>query len=163
MVIGLFLLFQEALDRNLIGSPNEGAIENTIINLVQWLKLAIETTGAVIIGIGIIIAAFEFVRSLVPPQMESYNRIRLTLARYLALALEFQLGADILSTAVAPTWDQIGKLGAIAVIRTALNYFLTKEMQEERLNTESESDPDHPAESSDRKNINDSERKGRLT
>lgn len=64
--------------------------------------------------------------------MENYNRIRLTLARYLALALEFQLGADILSTAIAPSWDQIGKLGAIAIIRTALNFFLTREMREER-------------------------------
>ena len=84
------------------------------------------------------ISVFEFVRALVPPQMESYNRIRLTLARYLALALEFQLGADILSTAVAPSWDQIGKLGAIAVIRTALNYFLTREMQQERETTKAE-------------------------
>jgi hypothetical protein len=56
---------------------------------------------------------------------------RLTLARFLALALEFQLGADILSTAVAPSWDAIGKLAAIAVIRTALNYFLGREMQDE--------------------------------
>ena len=54
--------------------------------------------------------------------------------RYLALALEFQLGADILSTAIAPSWEQIGKLGAIAVIRTALNYFLMREMSEDRAN-----------------------------
>lgn len=133
-----FLFFQEAARNIVVGSPSEGAIENTVINLVQWLKLAIETTGAIVIGIGVVIAAFEFVRSLVPPQLESYNRIRLTLARYLALALEFQLGADIISTAVAPSWDQIGKLGAIAVIRTALNYFLTREMQEERETTEAE-------------------------
>ena len=46
--------------------------------------------------------------------------------------LEFQLGADILSTAVAPSWEQIGKLGAIAVIRTGLNFFLSMEMQSER-------------------------------
>ncbi|MEP6703958.1 MAG: DUF1622 domain-containing protein [Acidobacteriota bacterium] len=122
----------------MIGAPGEGLVESTIINLVQWLKLAIETTGAIVIGIGVVISVFEFVRSLVPPQMESYNRIRLTLARYLALALEFQLGADILTTAVAPSWDQIGKLGAIAVIRTALNYFLTREMQEERKGTAQE-------------------------
>jgi uncharacterized membrane protein len=48
------------------------------------------------------------------------------------LALEFQLAADILSTAVAPTWEAIGKLAAIAVIRTVLNYFLTKEMEKEK-------------------------------
>lgn len=112
--------------------PERGATESTIISAVQWLKLIVETIGAIIIGIGVVIAAVEFVRALVPPQLESYNRIRLTLARYLALALEFQLGADILSTAIAPTWDQIGKLGAIAVIRTVLNYFLTREMREER-------------------------------
>ncbi|RZK11946.1 MAG: DUF1622 domain-containing protein, partial [Hymenobacter sp.] len=57
---------------------------------------------------------------------------------YLALALEFQLGADILSTAIAPSWEQIGKLGAIAVIRTALNFFLSKEMQEEKKDDGSE-------------------------
>lgn len=131
MFAAILLQAQESA-RGLIGSPGEGAIESTIINLVQWLRLAIETTGALVIGFGVIIALFEFVRALSPPQMESYNRIRLTLARYLALALEFQLGADILSTAVAPSWDQIGKLGAIAVIRTALNFFLSREMQEER-------------------------------
>ena len=131
MKLAMILLFEETA-RAIIGSPGEGAIEGTIINLVQWLKLAIETTGAIVIGIGVLVAAAEFVSALVPPQMESYNRIRLTLARYLALALEFQLGADIISTAVAPSWDQIGKLGAIAVIRTALNYFLTREMQQER-------------------------------
>ncbi|WP_229440758.1 DUF1622 domain-containing protein [Massilia sp. BSC265] len=52
-------------------------------------------------------------------------------ARYLTLALELQLAADILSTSVSPSWDQIGKLAAIAVIRTALNYFLNKELQHE--------------------------------
>jgi uncharacterized membrane protein len=133
---------------NLIQAPHEGVVENSIINAVQWLRLTVETTGAVIIGLGIIAAGYQFVRALVPPQLENFNRVRLTLARFLALALEFQLGADILSTAIAPSWDQIGKLGAIAVIRTALNYFLMREMREERtggvvdsktVNTESQS------------------------
>ena len=99
---------------------------------MQWLKLAVELTGAIIIGIGILAAIIRFTRSLAPPQLEGYNEIRLTLARFLALSLEFQLGADILSTAIAPSWTQIGKLGAIAFIRTALNYFLSREMKEER-------------------------------
>ena len=49
---------------------------------------------------------------------------------YLSLALEFQLAADILSTAIAPTWEELGKLGVTATIRTALNYFLSREMKE---------------------------------
>lgn len=107
-------------------------VEATIIQALQWLRLMIETTGAVIVGVGVMQVIFQLMMTVIKHQQTSYNAIRLTLARYLALALEFQLGADILSTAIAPSWDQIGKLGAIAIIRTALNYFLTKEMAEER-------------------------------
>lgn len=126
----IYLLREGA--NSFIESPGASGLEGTIINAVQWLKLAVETISALVIGLGVGTASYQFVRALVQPQIESYNKIRLTLARYLALALEFQLGADILSTAVAPSWNQIGKLGAIAVIRTGLNYFLTREMREER-------------------------------
>ncbi|RZK29695.1 MAG: DUF1622 domain-containing protein, partial [Hymenobacter sp.] len=51
------------------------------------------------------------------------------LGRSLALALELELGADILKTAVAPTWDDIGLLASIAVLRTGLNYFLERELR----------------------------------
>ena len=54
--------------------------------------------------------------------------MRLRLGRWLALALEFELGADILRTAVAPTWSEIGQLAAIAAVRTALNFFLQQEI-----------------------------------
>lgn len=136
-MLAAFVFLQEEAGRNLLGEPG-GIVEGTIINLVQWLRLAIETTSAIIICIGILVAIYGLIRILIPPHLKGYNQVRLTLARYLALALEFQLGADILSTAVAPTWDQIGKLGAIAVIRTALNYFLTREMREEREVTKGE-------------------------
>ncbi|MGA9994499.1 MAG: DUF1622 domain-containing protein [Pyrinomonadaceae bacterium] len=128
----LAISFIQENARGIIEGPSAGAAENTVFNVVQWLRLFVEMTGAFIIGLGVLTAAYQFARALVPPQVESYNTIRLTLARYLALALEFQLGADILSTAIAPSWDQIGKLGAIAVIRTALNFFLTREMREEK-------------------------------
>jgi len=114
-----------------LATPSHVGVEETVAGAVQWLKLLVETLGACIIAIGICIAAYQFISALVPPRVKSFNRIRLTLARYLALALEFQLGADILSTAIAPSWDQIGKLGAIAIIRTALNFFLTREMRDE--------------------------------
>ena len=109
-----------------------GQAENAVINAVLWLKLGIETVGALIIALGILSAGWLLVKAVARRQTADFTAIRLTLARYLALALEFQLGADILSTAIAPSWEQIGKLGAIAVIRTALNYFLSREMREER-------------------------------
>ncbi len=107
------------------------AAEEAIRWLVQWLKLGIETIGAVLIAIGVIIAVVKLVRHFIGHKPGGFVGIRLTLARYLALALEFQLGADILSTAIAPSWDQIGKLAAIAVIRTGLNHFLSLEMKAE--------------------------------
>ncbi len=54
--------------------------------------------------------------------------MRIKFGSSLTLALELLLAADILATAVAPTWDDIGKLAAIATIRTGLNFFLEKEM-----------------------------------
>ncbi len=50
------------------------------------------------------------------------------LERWLAVALELALGADILRSAVAPTWTEIGQLGAIVVLRTALIVFLQQEI-----------------------------------
>jgi len=56
------------------------------------------------------------------------ERVRLRLGRWLAVALEFELAADVLRTAVAPTWDETGQLAAIVVLRTLLNFFLQKEI-----------------------------------
>lgn len=112
--------------------------ESTVAAGVQWLRLAVELLGALIIGLGTLLAAASFVTALLTRQLADFTAIRLLLARYLALALEFQLGADILSTAIAPTWDALGKLAAIAVIRTGLNYFLSHEMEAERATTRAE-------------------------
>ena len=106
-------------------------IEEAIVWSVQWLKLGIETIGAVLIAAGVIVATTQLVQQINARRSGEFTAIRLVLARYLALALEFQLGADILSTAIAPSWQEIGKLGAIAVIRTGLNFFLSKEMASE--------------------------------
>ncbi|WP_375417692.1 DUF1622 domain-containing protein [uncultured Hymenobacter sp.] len=112
--------------------------EAAVIEAVQWLKLGVEMVGASIIALGILTAGGQFVAALARRRTADFTSIRLTLARYLALALEFQLGADILSTAIAPSWEQIGKLAAVAVIRTALNFFLSKEMNSERQTTGAE-------------------------
>ena len=107
-------------------------VQGAIINIVQWLRLGVETTGALIVALGVIIALRGLVAMMFSRRPADFNAIRLVLARYLALALEFQLGADILSTAVEPSPKQIAQLGAIAIIRTALNYFLSLEMREEQ-------------------------------
>jgi len=56
------------------------------------------------------------------------REIWLKFATWILLALEFALAADLVRTAVAPTWDDISKLAVIATIRTMLNYFLAKDI-----------------------------------
>ena len=107
------------------------SIESVIVVVVSWLKLAVEIFGAGLVTLGVCAAMLQLVRSLAADRAADFTATRLILARHLALALEFELGADILGTAISPSWDQIGKLGAVAVIRTGLNYFLSMEMTRE--------------------------------
>jgi uncharacterized membrane protein len=58
--------------------------------------------------------------------------VRLTLGRWLSMALEFQLAADIVATTVNPNGEQLIQLAAVALIRTFLNVFLAREIAEER-------------------------------
>jgi uncharacterized membrane protein len=59
-----------------------------------------------------------------------FIQVRLKFGTWLALALEFQLGADILNTTIAPSNEALIRVTVIAVIRTFLNYFLNKEILE---------------------------------
>lgn len=113
-----------------LGGPAGGIVETTVVGAVEWVRLGVEVTGAVVIALGVLGTVIGFAITVSRRRMSAFTAERLRLARYLALALELQLAADILSTAVAPSWEQIGKLGAIAVIRTALNFFLMRELQE---------------------------------
>jgi uncharacterized membrane protein len=72
------------------------------------------------------------------------NEVRLTLGCWLAVALEFELAADILNTAVTPTWNEIVKLAAIATLRTALNYFLQRDIDQESKFSTSPVNTDQP-------------------
>jgi uncharacterized membrane protein len=98
--------------------------------LTLYLARGVEVCAAVVIGLAAIRATWKALALFYTgptPQFDA-QKIRLQLGRWLALALEFELAADILRTAVAPTWNEIGQLAAIVVLRTALNYFLQLEI-----------------------------------
>ena len=110
-------------------------MEILLVEAVGWLSAATEAISALIIGVGVAHAAGLTVALAVPALrnggfggLDPRETIRLKLGRWLALALEFQLAADILKTAVAPTWDDVGKVAAIIVLRTMLNFFLAREI-----------------------------------
>jgi uncharacterized membrane protein len=99
---------------------------------VDDLVLLVEAAGAVVIFIGSLLAFFRFVQLLPRRSADAFVPVRLTLGRFLALGLEFQLASDVLRTAIAPSFEELGKLAAVAAIRTALNFFLAREIHEEQ-------------------------------
>lgn len=106
-------------------------IETKLDYIATIIKLIIESIAIFIIIFSILKTIPRFLRSYKRRDSEDfYHTIRLNLGLSLALALEFLLAADIVGTAVAPSWENIGLLAAIAGIRTFLNYFLHKEVRE---------------------------------
>ena len=101
--------------------------------VIEYIARSVEFAAALIIAIAAVRATWASLRLLLggdaPP--EAKVAVRLTLGRWLAVALEFELAADVLNTAVTPSWSDIEKLAAIAALRTALNYFLEREIREE--------------------------------
>jgi uncharacterized membrane protein len=91
---------------------------------------AVEILSALIIGAAVLQVLWDYSRSFVKFEYAiSREAIRVRFGSSVAVALELLLGADVLATAVAPSWDELGKLAAIAIIRTALNYFLERELK----------------------------------
>jgi uncharacterized membrane protein len=95
-----------------------------------YLAAGLEAGAALIIGLATLNSISKGIALFfqMPSSQESKEEVRLQLGRWLALALELELGADILRTAIAPTWNEIGQLAAIVVLRTVLNYFLQREI-----------------------------------
>lgn len=107
--------------------------EEHIRAVVDVLVRLVEIAGAFIIFLGAAVGFIRFATALVRErQAAAFVPVRLDVGRYLALGLEFQLAGDILKTAIAPTFREIGELAAVAAIRTALNYFLGREIAQER-------------------------------
>lgn len=112
-------------------------MEEIAKNITIYISHSLEILSAVIIGVAILKLIyqyfnFQFIRTLNKPlrqPAEGLEGLRVQFGSAVAVSLELLLGADVLATAVAPTWNEIGKLAAIAVIRTTLNYFLERELK----------------------------------
>jgi len=101
--------------------------------IIQTVARGVEFAAAVIIALAAVEATIKAAAIFLHPKSpaNAKNEVRMTLGRWLAVALEFELAADILNTAVTPTWNDIEKLAAIAALRTALNYFLDRDIRAE--------------------------------
>ena len=100
--------------------------------LLQTLIFLANVAGGLVVGVATVRGLLTYTGELIRTRGGDVPKegIRLSLGRSLALALEFQLGADILATALNPTKKDVTVLAAIVVLRTALNYFLQRELAE---------------------------------
>jgi uncharacterized membrane protein len=108
-------------------------MEMLLRECANYVALAAELCSVLCIAVGMVETLVQgaiVVTSRRATVRDARRELWAQFARWIVLALEFALAADIVRTAIAPTWDDIGHLGAIALIRTILNYFLERDMQE---------------------------------
>ena len=106
-------------------------MEEIAKTITVYVSHTLEIISAAVIGFALIKLIVGYFSSFsMNKNILSAEDARVRFGSSVAVALELLLGADVLTTAVAPSWDDIGKLAAIAVIRTLLNFFLEKELKQ---------------------------------
>ena len=99
--------------------------------IIHWTTLALELTGIGVIAFGAVIASFVALTRLARGTGGGglYDWYRQRLARTILLGLEYLVAADIINTvAVAPTFNSVGVLGLIILVRTFLSFTLEREI-----------------------------------
>lgn len=104
--------------------------EQILLGLAQELRLILKTLSVLTVLAGLLAILRQLI--LRRRQATSLRGLRLDLGNWLSMALEFQLGADIVATTISPSGQQLLQLAAIALIRTFLNIFLARETAVER-------------------------------
>jgi uncharacterized membrane protein len=106
-------------------------MEETVVHFARGAALLVETVAILVVTYGACEGAMGLVAMAVRPSVTHGARKQVwrQFATWLVLGLEFELAADIIRSVISPTWRDIGELGAIAVIRTFLNYFLEQDLE----------------------------------
>ena len=98
-----------------------------------YISHTLEIISALVIAAAMLKLIGGYVQSFLGPKNGlAAIETRMVFGSAVAVSLELLLGADVLATAVAPSWDDIGKLAAIAILRTGLNYFLERELKHKK-------------------------------
>ena len=109
-------------------------MEEGLVVITKYVVLVIDAMALVVLAYGTVEAFAGVVRGVFVASATSDEErsVWLRFARRIVAGLTFQLAADIIETSIAPSWDDIGRLAAIAAIRTFLNYFLERDVVEVR-------------------------------
>ncbi|HKD81124.1 MAG TPA: DUF1622 domain-containing protein [Candidatus Angelobacter sp.] len=106
-------------------------MEEVFRSVAAWIALGIEAAAALLIMVGACEAFYTMFARFFSHQLSVGTRkeVLVRFGVWLLLGLEFELAADIIRTAISPSWNDIGQLAAIATIRTVLNHFLEKDLE----------------------------------
>jgi len=109
-------------------------MEALLHQVAHYVALIVEAIAILIIAIGSIEALVKMFRIMFAAHATGLQKrgVWLEFARWLVAALTFQLAADVVNTSFSPTWDEVGRLAAVAAIRTFLSYFLDHEVENTR-------------------------------
>jgi uncharacterized membrane protein len=106
-------------------------MESLLHSIAHSIALAIQAVAIAFVTAGSALALIKAARMLIASKRTKgeFQMIWLNHARWLVAGLTFLLAADIVETSFSPTWDELGGLAAVAMIRTFLSYFLDREME----------------------------------
>jgi uncharacterized membrane protein len=106
-------------------------MEETFRTIASYVALMLEAIVVLTVAIGSLEALYRILMTALIRRSDDWDRrgVWLRFAGWILLALEFALAADLVRTAIAPSWEDIGKLAAIAGIRTFLGFFLGKDLE----------------------------------
>jgi uncharacterized membrane protein len=107
-------------------------VEEILKHLAGYTALAVESVAVVVVAYGACEAFITCMRHVLHGHRIAGWRKELFVrfGVWLLVGLQFALAADIVRSVIAPTWTDIGQLGAIAAIRTFLNFFLERDIAE---------------------------------
>jgi uncharacterized membrane protein len=107
-------------------------MKETLTAMAMNMVLIIHVMALLVVAFGTAQAFIRSIRAMLSPSAtgKHFHAAYIQYARWLVGGLTFQLAADIAESAFSPSWDEIGRLAAIAVIRTFVNYFLERDLAE---------------------------------
>ncbi len=104
-------------------------IHTWLTQIIQHAVPLIEACGALVILLEVTRTVVRYLYQFFKDGKAQTTRLRLDLGQSMVMGLEFQVAADILKTAISPTWEEILRLAALIALRTILNYLLEYELK----------------------------------
>lgn len=104
-------------------------LDEGIRAILGYLVPLVEAFGALVIFVGAVRTIVKYLRACLGRGPDHMTSLRIQLGQNMVMGLEFLVAADILRTALTPTWNEMLLLATLIALRTVLNYFVERELK----------------------------------